>query len=224
MPAADCERLIDGFLAQPVNAMSSLAFVVVGVLVPVVVRRRLGVPTAITRAFSFALVIVGIGSVAFHGPGGPVADWVHDGSITVLLVLIVATEIGYRAGWSARQLLLGWAVASTALIVVEWIWPIVGDPLNAPLALFAVLGAVGPQLRRRVSRPPDGRGKAVLTGIAMLGTGAVVMLLSRTNGPLCAPEGLIQGHAIWHVLAATGLGVYTAAWSPSTNRLPRVPL
>jgi hypothetical protein len=217
MPAADCERLIDGFLAQPVNALSSLAFVLVGVWVPVVVRRRPGAQTAIAWAFGIGLVLVGIGSVAFHGPGGTTADWVHDGSITALLVLIVALEIGYRAGWSAPQVVAGWVVSATALVAVAGIWPGVGDRLNAPLGLFGVLSVVGPRLGLRRTRRPDRRSKPVLIGLAMLGMGAIIMLLSRTGGPLCVPDGLVQGHAIWHVLAATGLGLYAASGFESAH-------
>ena len=37
------------------------------------------------------------------------------------------------------------------------------------------------------------------------------MLLSRTGAPLCFPDAVMQGHAIWHVLAAVGIGIYAAA-------------
>ena len=45
--------------------------------------------------------------------------------------------------------------------------------------------------------------------LAVLGIGFGVYLLSRTDGPLCAPESLLQGHAIWHLSVAVGVGLYT---------------
>jgi hypothetical protein len=78
--AGDCELIrVDGLLAQPVNALSALAFVAVGVWL--VVRRRslLGVLT----------VAVGIGSFLFHGPQPAGAKWIHDVSILWLLAALI---------------------------------------------------------------------------------------------------------------------------------------
>ncbi|MGZ5382886.1 MAG: hypothetical protein ACXWH0_02705, partial [Acidimicrobiia bacterium] len=94
-------------------------------------------------------------------------------------------------------------------------------PLNAPLALFAVLGVVWPRQMQRGVRLFSGRAPARSIGTAMVGTGAIVMILSRTSGPLCAPDSLIQGHAIWHVLAAAGIGLYAVSLFPVTHRALR---
>lgn len=76
---ADCEALHDGLLREPVNALSSLAYVAAGVaLWPQ--DRRVGA----------ALVVVGAGSVAYHGTGGPAAKWLHDLSIVAIAGLIAA--------------------------------------------------------------------------------------------------------------------------------------
>jgi hypothetical protein len=36
----------------------------------------------------------------------------------------------------------------------------------------------------------------------------VVYLLSRTGGPACDPDAVLQGHAVWHVLTAVVLGMW----------------
>lgn len=205
MPAADCEFLADGFLAQPINAVSSLAFVMGGFLL-FFTGTRGGFRGPLAAAFSATLVAVGIGSVAFHGPGGVVADWVHDGSITALLVLIATAEIGSSIGWNQRRMVSAWAVVSAMLWSVEWIWSGAGDTLNAPLAAFAVVGVLATQ--RSTAAGPDEPTGGILVGLTILGLGGLIMLLSRTGGPLCAPNSVLQGHAIWHVLAAIGIFVY----------------
>jgi hypothetical protein len=221
MPAADCEFLAAGFLAQPINAVSSLAFVVAGFLL-FLAGTRGGFRGPLAAAFSATLVAVGIGSVAFHGPGGVVADWVHDGSITALLVLIGAAEIGSAIGWHQRRVVWAWAVVSAVLWSVEWIWSGAGDTLNAPLAAFAVVGVL---VTQKASAPaPEERTGGILAGLTILGLGGLIMLLSRTGGPLCAPNSVLQGHAIWHVLAASGIFVYArfrtaAAAGPATASL-----
>ena len=49
-------------------------------------------------------------------------------------------------------------------------------------------------------------GRRVVT-LAVMGAAAGVHASSRTDGPLCRPDSVLQGHALWHVLSAA------AAWT-----------
>jgi hypothetical protein len=99
--AADCERIGGGFLAQPVNALSSLAYVVVGG--ELIVRAWRQGRTAAGRAgrwpslglgaFGALLAVEGVGSVGFHGPGDGVSHRIHDAGIGGTLVFVAATEV-----------------------------------------------------------------------------------------------------------------------------------
>jgi hypothetical protein len=116
---SDCERIREGWLAQPVNALTSLAFVAAGG----VVLARTWQPARDRRgellAYSAMLALVGAGSVAFHGPQPPGARVMHDLPIPLLLGLAIGTP-GIRRqrghaplpGWSARR---GGTLAGTAL-------------------------------------------------------------------------------------------------------------
>ncbi|HEY8547728.1 MAG TPA: hypothetical protein VIL36_21845 [Acidimicrobiales bacterium] len=73
--ASDCEALRGGWLGQPVNALSSLAYVAAGVEV-----WRRGGPAPVAGA----LAAVGVGSALYHGPMPPGAEALHDGSIVAL--------------------------------------------------------------------------------------------------------------------------------------------
>jgi hypothetical protein len=70
---SDCEALRDGWLGQPINAVSSLAYVAAGMYVAVTGRVALGV----------ALAVVGAGSAIYHGPMPSGSGIAHDGSIVV---------------------------------------------------------------------------------------------------------------------------------------------
>lgn len=202
MPIDDCERLVDGLLVQPVNALSSLTFVVVGVGVAAIGWFRIRKRSPVGLVFGLVLALVGIGSFAFHGPAGTVAGWAHDASITALLLLVIAVEAGDRLGWYYRKGLTIWAAGTVVLVGIEAGWPQVADPLNAPLALIAVVSVVGS------GRREGSLGKGPFTGLAVLAIGALIMVVSRTGGPLCDPNTLFQGHALWHVLGAVGTGIY----------------
>ena len=116
--ASDCERIRDGRLAQPVNALTSLAYV--GAAGAVLARAWGRTPGRRAEVLGFAglLVLVGAGSVAFHGPQPPGAKHMHDWPIPGLLVVVAATPLarcgrGLDAapGWSRRR---GAALAGVA--------------------------------------------------------------------------------------------------------------
>jgi hypothetical protein len=144
----DCEEIRPGLIGQPANTVSSLAFVLAAVPISRVARRR-GQPA--WTAVALASALEGLGSVAFHGPGGRWAKALHD-----------------------------WGL----------------------IALVATLGiAVGQEPRPHPRQP-------VTTTLA---AGAFALhALSRTGGPLCSCRSRLQGHAVFHVLAAAAL-VATAA-------------
>ena len=138
MTPFDCELVRDGWPAQPINTLSAVAFVAVGVWLWRSERRLAAVLTG----------AVGLGSVWFHAAPGEATTWAHD--------------------------LTFYAVA-----------------LASVLEMQRLLAA---------RRPP-------VLAAAIFSSGVVVWFFSRTGGALCDPDSLIQGHAVWHVVAAVAVGV-----------------
>lgn len=178
--ATDCERITDAFLSQPVNSLTSLAFVVAGL---VVVARR---PDR--GVFAAAVMLVGLGSFAAHGPRWAGSEWLHDVTIAWVLILVVVE--------GSRRILPMGAVPGVALVFA--IMPVAND------AILSVLAAavIGRELL------PSRRTPVTLWAVGLLGVGALIGTLSRTGWPLCDPDSLLQGHAVWHVLAAAALAVW----------------
>ncbi|HEY8526841.1 MAG TPA: hypothetical protein VIL48_17855 [Acidimicrobiales bacterium] len=145
--ASDCEALRGGWLGQPANALSSLAYVAAGAFL-----LRRGAPTGPALAVAAA----GVGSLLYHGPMPPGAELAHDGS------LIALAGVG---------------------LVVAW-------------------------RRRRLPRPPA-------RALAAFGSAVVVNALTRTGAPLCRPEAVLQGHAVWHALTAVALAAWFVRWAPA---------
>ncbi|MGH8997766.1 MAG: hypothetical protein ACRDY7_00040, partial [Acidimicrobiia bacterium] len=71
----DCEHLRDGLLAQPANALTSLAYVAAGAEV---LRQARRARAPLAAAGGVALMGVGAGSYAFHGPQPSWADAAHN--------------------------------------------------------------------------------------------------------------------------------------------------
>ena len=67
VPDFDCEQFGTGFLGQPVNTFSSLAFVVAGVAIIARKPRH--------AVYGGLVALNGAGSVALHGPYPPGPTW-----------------------------------------------------------------------------------------------------------------------------------------------------
>ncbi len=176
--AADCEAIGAGFLGQPVNALTTLGFVVAGIVV--MARRRemtwIGV----------GLIATGIGSFLFHGQMPPGNEWAHDVTLAWLVVLIG----GWGTSWERLTHLPGLA----ALGVIMALIPVLADPLTIALTLLALISIL-----RRDRSPTTVAPLLLLAGVAIFGR------LGATGGPLCEPESLLQPHGIWHLGAATAV-------------------
>jgi hypothetical protein len=163
---SDCEALRDGWLAQPVNSLSSLAYVVAGAYV-----LRRGGPG--TPALGLALASVGVGSVLYHGPMPPGAELVHDGSIVALVATI--PFVWWRQRPLRRPPALSLVAGATAVAVN--VLSRTGAPLCRPSSLLQghaawhVLTAVAIAAWLTSRRRP-GAGGARLRSLPARGAGA----------------------------------------------------
>lgn len=178
--ATDCELIGGAFLSQPVNALTSLGFVIAGLEIA---RRRPG-----RRLFGIAVASIGVGSFLAHGPRWDGSVWLHDVTIAWVLVLVLADGM-------PRFVASG---AIPGLGILFALAPITNDAVLVVLAI----GAIGRELL------PSRRTGVTVAAAAILASGAMIGTLSRTGWPWCAPDSLLQGHAAWHLLAATALAVW----------------
>ena len=186
----DCERIARGFLAQPVNALTSLAFVLAGAMIALRRPDR--------RLLGLLVGLVGVGSFLFHGPVPFQSEWLHDVTIGWVLAAVVLDR---------RRHFVWWAIPAVGVLFV--IWPGGADPIMVVMATLAVIGEANRGLRQRDVATSVSVGTLVLGG----GIGS----MSRTGWPWCDPDSLFQGHAVWHVLAAAALYVWgTYTWREQT--------
>jgi hypothetical protein len=133
---SDCERIMVGALAQPVLAVTSLAYVAAGLAVlPWFVRVR--APLAATAGL--VLVAVGAGSFAYHGPQPSWAKLAHDWPIVVAGAVYAAGLVrsARRHQWSAWRKPAGiFVLGLTAYAAGRS-----GSPLCRPDSLWQYHGA-----------------------------------------------------------------------------------
>jgi hypothetical protein len=185
--AVDCERILEGW-GQPVNTITAFAFVAVAIMV---LWRGASWPT------SLLIAGVGVGSILFHGPMPPGAEFLHDLSIGWVLVWIILSEAGRLRLWP-------WGFGVVGLLMFT---PIIADPGQAVLAAVSIVVVLNRRHRFRWWM------------LGLLGLGALVGTFSRTDGPWCLPDSIWQGHGFWHVASATAL----ALWAIGEKRTPVEP-
>jgi hypothetical protein len=182
--AADCEAIGAGFLGQPINALTTLAFVVAGTIV--IVRRR------DMQWIGVGLIATGLGSLLFHGPMPTGNEWAHDVTLVWLVTMV--------AGWATRWEKFSRLPALAVIGVLFAVFPVVADPFAVVMTIVAVVSI----LRRD-------RSSATIAPMLLLGAVAVFGRLGTTAGPLCDPDSLLQPHAVWHLGAAAAVAWWALA-------------
>jgi len=189
-----CERLGPGFWAEPLNAITNIAFLLAALLVW---PRTTGQPLA--RLLAMILFVIGIGSFLFHTFAtrwAALAD-------TLPIGLYILTYI-----YAANRHYWGWPVWAAALGTLAFIpYAVVLTPLFDRLPFFTVSSFYWPVplLIAAYAFLLRHRAPATAGGLAF---GAALLCVSLTfrslDDPLCSAIPL-GTHFLWHVLNAVML-------------------
>lgn len=211
LQSTDCEAVVGGWLEQPVNAWSSLAFVAIGAGIVATAGASDTRERANRVIFGGLLIATGIGSFLFHGPQPDSAQFLHDASFLAALFFLIAANVTGALGVSDRSTII---VTLSGLIVIAVVLG-AGGPANALTAVLAVALVVSDLVLWWQARPRIAwYGVAVTSILAGLG----LFLAGRTTSALCDPQSVFQAHAGWHIAAAVFLGAYFLATVPARTR------
>lgn len=209
LAGGDCELVSDGFLAQPVNAVSSLSYVVAGIAIAVASRRH-EPPRTASLVYAGLVAAVGVGSALFHGPQPEGAQVLHDVPILLTALFVLVHDAGLLRTRPAGRAMAP-TVALVAIVVGTAVPALVG-PLTGALLAGAVLAEL--LVARRGLRPAGNRPRLV-AAIVVAGVLAVVAwVLGRSGSGACDPTSAVQFHAVWHALSALVLGLWWILATP----------
>lgn len=206
----DCERMAGGALAQPVNTLSSLAYLLAGLWILELSRRSPG-RRAELAVFGVAVALNAVGGLVYHGVQWWGARWVHDIAIMAVLGFIVTFGIARLLDRPTRWTITTFAYGLAGLGAVIAVFPGTVQALSGVLAAAAGTTEVVeyrhevPALRREGF---SARRLARLSVLAVLALASAAFLVGRTDAWLCNPQSSFQWHAIWHALSAAAMGLY----------------
>jgi hypothetical protein len=156
------------------------------------------------RAYAFggAIAATGLGSFIYHGPGGRLAEWLHDATAACLVAFVPVENLRAVRGAPASEALAAYGMSCAAIALLLRIRPSALPYVSTALLLAAVTTQRQALEHRRVT-PAD------RLSAALFAAGALSYVAGRTGSPLCRPDSRMQLHGVWHVL----VGAATAAWA-----------
>lgn len=192
-----CETIGEGFVLQPVNTWSSLAFLLAALWVA---KRNSGAAgrnqQILGRAelwlFITALVLVGLGSAFYHASLTFVGQVADVSGMYLVATFMLLHRLGPRWKLSPAGAVFGFIGMNAALMAAQVMAPS-SRRLVFALLLLSALGLEGVSAKA-------GRGW-LGGGAALMAMAFVIWTLDRER-LVCAPESVLQGHALWHVLGA----------------------
>lgn len=208
-----CENMRDGWVKQPANSYSNLAFSILGLYIgwqhfrrrfsqQNIFAQHAGYPILMACAF----IILGAGSFALH------ATNTDNGAFLDLLGMFLASSFffSYAVKRSFNLSHLAFSMVfllnMTGCIYVFWApWNQLGEVVS--LDELIILGHIilalvmeGVLIARKKIKV---RFRWGILGIVCLIISFGIWTMSRTQESLwCNPDSLIQGHAVWHLLDA----------------------
>lgn len=187
-----CERLGPSFWAEPVNAISNIAFIIAAVAAFAQWRRQTSGDSAVLALIGVTFII-GLGSFAFH-------TLATQGAMLFDVVPIGFFIYGYFLLALRRMLGLSWPIsvgllASFALLSTGIAEIVPRAVLNGSTGYFPALAAllvIGGLLRE------EPQGRAMLTAAVVF----IVSIIFRIIDPVVCPAFPLGTHFLWHVLNA----------------------
>jgi hypothetical protein len=225
-----CEAARAGWLKQPANALSNLGFVAAGVLIGWRAGRpegRLARP-GLASAFAVVVVLLGPGSMAMHATQTTLGG--HLDMTSMFLVASFAAAYSLMR-WRERGSAYFGSVFVIALLGCELVERIPGEipvVMHAGNLVFGALLILTVVLEMRLRRRDGAAGDVRWIGLAVgaIAVAFVVWNLAKNGGPLCDPDSLVQGHAVWHVLCAVSSYCLYRYWNSAaaqqTRRSPSI--
>ena len=224
-----CEAARPGWIAQPANTWSSLAFVVVGLGIAwhtgwarTTQGSVPGNPIASTHFYpgllALSVCLLGPGAMFFHAS---LTDWggvLDVASMYLFLNFWLLYNLKRLRGWSDATFFTAYVVATIALTAPRLLSPTYGVPVFVIVATVALatewvaarrVGPDEPFAPRRIER--DRRW-------LWLALGALGMARMAETFMPCNPSSLIQGHAVLHAFhALVGASAYLYLRSEQTG-------
>ncbi len=200
-----CEPRLDGWIAEPANAWSSMAYVVVGVWL---LGRALRDKQQVLLLIGLTSSLVGLGSFAFHATVTLYGQFSDESSMFLISGLMLTLSLRRLLGWSSSTSIRVYVALATFSVVLLAVVKTSGImtftvQIGSTISLELLLAYMA--WRRKSSV----RYRALFMVLGMYTVASVVWAADLVRA-VCEPAiaHYFSGHVVWHVLTALCLAVY----------------
>lgn len=216
----------DALIRQPINTWSNLGPILAGLAILLHLawadNRRASNPMQqrgfFTTLYGLLVIWLGPGSMFFHASMKEWGGWLDNLSMNMYVLFPIAYDLVRMLGRGKKTFLGIYlpSVFTLALLGAVVDWEHFGKLVFGLLILVAVGLEVWVMLDDRLDR----QWRWFFAGMGVFGVAFLIWILSATDAPLCEPDGLFQGHAVWHVLAAVATVFFYVYFRSETRRTP----
>ena len=223
-----CEAFTGGIIEQPVNTLSNFGFVLVGLWIlwrtsrdrRPAIRSRMGQEPVYGLLYGAIGVFIGIGSMYFHASMKEWGGWIDLLSMHLFITYLLLYDVAVVRRRTTVWFLRSFAIANVVLGIVLWIMD--NGYGKFVFGALIVLTLVAEYRLARPDAPVMRERRWFWAGLAVYGIGQVIWLLSRDGAPLCDPDSLLQGHALWHLTSAAAVFLVYRYLTSERQRAPSV--
>jgi len=205
-----CETITHGFIRQPVNAYTNLAYIIIGIYILIYLfhtrsnrqkkNRITGLSRKIFILFGLASIAVGIGSFIYHAGFTFLGMELDDDTMYLIGSFMLFWGCAHIQSMSVRRFLLFYFLLNICLELIIYFFPV----LRGPLFGLLVLGSILIDRLIILYQKTTSQVKYLVWGVGLFTLGYLVWIPDYTK-QICVPNSIIQGHAIWHVLTALAI-------------------
>ena len=200
-----CEAIRNSIIHQPANTWSSLAFVLVGLIVMqlssndhsqrnqhYLITKHAGLSTL----FAIALMIIGLGSAFYHASLTFIGQFFDVFGMYLIATFIIIYALN-RTNQRISMMIRSYILLNLVLALALWFIP------DLRRYLFGMLIVIGLLLEVRSVRSSRSTINVRYLNYALIAmTTAFIIWILDLAKIVCFPTNLIQGHAMWHLLGA----------------------
>lgn len=222
-PVCFCEAARENFIRQPINTLSNLAFVAVGVWIVGVAggapsgtakpRNLMSQVAGYRLLYGVGVLAIGVCSIFYHASLTAVGQWFDWLGIYILFAFVVFYNLTRLLPLPHPLFGVGYGLGILGLSAFTYYRIDLRLQIFSDLLLIALVLEMLVWLIRR----PKVQWPFLVGALVSLFVGRYAAV-RMGEGDLCVPTSWIQGHAIWHGLTALATGLLYLYYESETVR------
>ena len=200
-----CEPRLDGWIVEPANAWSNVAYIAVAIWL---LNRALRDKRQVLLLIGATSFLVGLGSFAFHATGTFIGQYCDEGSMFLISSLMVTLSLRRLRGWSSSTCVRVYVAMSAFSLVLLAVVKTSGiltfmAQIGTTMGLEFYLSILARRRADKVNYRPLWIAFGMYWGASLAWFGDLFRIV-------CKPESahVFNGHVVWHVITALCLAVY----------------